>query len=348
MKSLHIIFLQACLLILASCGAKGPRVVQKEGFSFIYDTLDVDVSGIKLPDMKLYFCEAVPLEDGYLCAFEQCTPGPYYSYPRRSLLRVNRETGQTHSVAFPYKNHLEWNIRERKGDVYMNYPEWCDTTWRFIPEQETWEDATTERDVVFEDEDYRVYSRRMHFSPNHTWFLDKRTGEQYVFPVAAGQVLRFGGYFYFTDLARFRALADPKVGVLCDSLSDYASTLSVSNPMMPLPLRSRLREMKAFGEIYSFGEGDDGYNGCEYTWPRPDTVFLASFKAQKSLYQIVTDPETTWIAQVTGKGLSRVVDLGKRYDAWPVGQNLLCYMDHVDNFGIIELGDTLRFHHLRY
>lgn len=336
------------MLIIAACGPKGPSAVQKEGFAFIYDTLDVDVSSLSLPDMRLLFEEAIPLSDGYLCAFEQYAPGPYFSYPCRYLLRVNRETGQIHSVAFPYKNLPKWSIRERKGEVYMNYPEWCDTMWRFIPEQETWEDATAERDVVFEDEDYRVYSRDMHFSPDQTWFLDKRTGKEYVFPVAAGQVLRFGGYFYFTDLARFRGLVDPKVGVQCDSLSDYASTLSDSHPMMPLTLRSRFQEMKAFGEIYSFGEGDDGYNGCDYTWQRPDTVFIASFKAQKSLYQIVTDPETTWIAQVTGQGMAWIVDLGKRYDAWRVGQNQLCYMDDVANIGIIELGDTIRFHHLRY
>jgi hypothetical protein len=220
--------------------------------------------------------------------------------------------------------------------------------WRFIPEQEAWEDATEYRDVVYEDEDYRVYSRGMHYSPDQTWFLDKQTGNQYVFPVAAGQVLRFNGYFYFTDLARFRGLADPKVGILCDSLSDYASTLTESHPMMPSALRSRYREMKVFGTIYAFGEGNDGYNGCEYVWQCPDTVFNASFKAQKSMYQIVTDPETTWIAQVTGQGLKRIVNLEKRYDAWRVGQDQLCYQDDTTNIGIIELGDTLRFHHLHY
>lgn len=230
----------------------------------------------------------------------------------------------------------------------MTYPQWCDTMWCFIPEQDAWVDATEYRDVVFEDEEYRVYCRRMHFSPDQTWFLDKRTGEQYVFPVAAGQVLRFDGIFYFTDLARFRGLADPSVGILCDSLSDYASTLTTSRPMMPSSLRSRLREMKGFGNLYAFGEGDDGYKGCEYSWTRPDTVFNASFKAQKTLFQIVTDPETTWIAQVTGQGLKWIVDLGKPYDAWRIGRNRLGYSDDEANVGIIELGDTLRFHHLYY
>lgn len=348
MKSLQIIFLQACLLIMAACAPKGPRVVQKEGFTLIYDTLAFDVSDIDFrSDLPLEFVNVVPLDDGYLCAFEQRS---HYSYPlyRRYLLRVDRKTGQTHAVEFPERQHLHWNIKERGGVVYMVYPEWCDTMWRFIPERETWEDATINRDVVYEDEDYRVYSRKMHFSKDHTWFLDKRTGEQYVFPVAAGQVLRFNGYFYFTDLARFRGLADPKVGILCDSLSDYASTLSESWPTMPRSLRSRLREMKAFGNIYAFGEGYDGYNGCEYSWPCPDTVFNASFKAQKSLYQIVTDTETTWIAQVTGQGLKRIVNLEKRYEAWRVGQDQLCYQDDTTNIGIIELGDTLRFHHLHY
>ena len=350
MRTFQIIFLQASLLILAACGPRGPHVVQKEGFTLIYDTLDIDVSCMSLAK-QLRLEEAVPLDDGYLCAFEQWKNVPNYKGSstsfRRYLLKVDRETGQSHIVDFPVKRHSEWNIRERDGVVYMNYPDRCDTMWRFLPEQETWEDATLQRDVVYEDEDYRVYSKGMHFAPDHTWFMDKRTGEQYFFPVAAGQVLRFNGYFYFTDLARFRGLADPKVGVLCDSLSDYAATIADPHPFLSPALRPHYREMKSFGNIYAFGEGDDGYKGCDYSWHRPDTVFNASFKAQKSLYQIVTDPETTWIAQVSGQGLKRIVDLGKPYDAWNIGPDRLCYRDDADNIGIIDLGDTLRFHHLR-
>lgn len=350
MKSLQIICFQVCLLLLAACGPKGPRVVQKGGFTLVYDTLDFDMSVVDpLPNLPLEFVGVVPLDDGYLCAFEQ---RHHYSHScpsnLRYVLRVDRETGQAHIVDFPDRDEPYWTIQERDGVVYMSYPEWCDTMWRFIPEREAWEDATVERDIVYEDEDYRVYSRKMHFSRDHTWFLDKRTGEQYVFPAAAGQVLRLGGNFYFTDLARFRGLTDPKVGFLCDSLSDYASTLTVSRPMMPVSLRSRLREMKVFGSIYAFGEGDDGYRGCESSWPRPDTVFNASFKVQKSLCQIVTAPETTWITQVTSQGLKWIVDLGKRYDTHLIGRTRLFYKDDEANVGIIELGDTLRFHHLRY
>lgn len=348
-KLLQCIFLQTCLLILAACGPKGPRVMQKEGFTLIYDTLEVDVSGIELPDMWLYFVRAVPVEDGYLCAFEQKKPGPYSPYPQRYLLKVDRKTGQTHIVDFPCKDDLYWSIRERNGAIYMNYPEWCDTMWRFIPDRETWEDATDYRDVVYEDEEYRIYCKRMRYSPYHTWFMDKQTGEQYFFPVATGQVLRFNGYFYFTDHERFRGLADPKVGLLCDSLSNYAAALAEPSGMMPSALRSHYREMKAFGNIYAFGEGDDGWYGCEGPLTPPsDTVFNASFKAQKALYQIVTDPETTWIAQVTGQGLKRIVDLGKHYDAYRIGRTMLYYEDDDANVGIIELGDTLRFHHLLF
>ena len=119
--------------------------------------------------------------------------------------------------------------------------------------------------------------------------------------------------------------------------------------MMPPALRSHYREMKAFGNIYAFGEGDDGWYGCEGPLTPPsDTVFNKSFKAQKALYQIVTDPETTWVAKVTGQGLKRIVDLGKHYDAYRIGRAMLYYEDDDANAGIIELGDTLRFHHLHF
>jgi hypothetical protein len=179
--------------------------------------------------------------------------------------------------------------------------------------------------------------------------MDKRTGEQYFFPVATGQVLRFNGYFYFTDSERFRGLADPKVGFLCDSLSSYEAALAEPSGMMPRSLRSHLGEMKLIGNIYAFGEGDDGWYGCEGSpYPPSDTIFNASFLAKESLYQIVTDPETSWIAQVTTDGLKRIVNLGKPYDAYHIGQSILLYYeDDGQDAGIIELGDTLHFHHLR-
>ena len=106
MKSLQIIFLQACLLIMAACGPKGPRVVQKEGFTLIYDTLAFDVSDIDFrSDLPLEFVGVVPLDDGYLCAFEQRN-GYYYPPSLRYLLRVDRETGKTHAVDFPERQHL--------------------------------------------------------------------------------------------------------------------------------------------------------------------------------------------------------------------------------------------------
>ena len=79
-----------------------------------------------------------------------------------------------------------------------------------------------------------------------------------------------------------------------------------------------------------------------------NTIINASFLAKESLYQIVTDPETSWIAQVTTDGLKRIVNLGKPYDAYHIGQSILLYYeDDGQDAGIIELGDTLHFHHLR-
>ena len=343
-KSLQIIIFQALLLLLIACGQNRPRVIQQEGFTLIYDTLNVDVSKVIGLDKTLRLQFALPLEGGYLCAFEQNC-----QRPQRYLLWANSKTGQTHIVDFPYKNHLYWSFKKRNGAVYMKYPEWCDTMWRFEPEREIWEDASSEMNVVYEDEDYRVYCKRMRYPPYHTWFMDKRTGEQFFFPVATGQVLRFNGYFYFTDSERFRGLADPKVGFLCDSLSSYEAALAEPSGMMPRSLRSHLGEMKLIGNIYAFGEGDDGWYGCEGSpYPPSDTILNASFLAKESLYQIVTDPETSWIAQVTTDGLKRIVNLGKPYDAYHIGQSILLYYeDDGQDAGIIELGDTLHFHHLR-
>lgn len=71
MKSLQIIIFQALLLLLIACGQSRPRVIQQEGFTLIYDTLNVDVSKVISTDKSLRLQFALPLDGGYLCAFEQ-------------------------------------------------------------------------------------------------------------------------------------------------------------------------------------------------------------------------------------------------------------------------------------
>ena len=56
-----------------------------------------------------------------------------------------------------------------------------------------------------------------------------------------------------------------------------------------------------------------------------------------------------WLTETLTKfGSKGIVNLGKPYDAYHIGQSILLYYeDDGQDAGIIELGDTLHFHHLR-
>lgn len=58
MKSLQLIFLQVCLLIMAACGPTGPRVVQKEGYASLKD----DLTGLSV--YRINELDTLPLCNG--------------------------------------------------------------------------------------------------------------------------------------------------------------------------------------------------------------------------------------------------------------------------------------------
>ena len=352
MKRVVIILLLGCLWFVVSCGPKGPRTVHKEGFVLEYNTLDLDLRPLVLPGYRLSFERAVKEGDGYLCLFSQQSVYNCFIPPikKKILLKVDPKTGTFHQVDHPCPLLAKDRLTVWNDTVYLLVKE-PPGKYRFVPENETWEEVPFNEDIIYEDDYWRVVSRDIHYAKTHTWFIDRKTGEEYFFPIKPVQILRYNGYYYLTDRARFRGIADPRDGFPCDSTSTYEAVMEDS-PNYSFNVYHSLAErggksFKTAADIYAFGEGDDGYSGCDHTPSIPDTVFNASFPAKGSLYQMVTTPSSSYVAQVTGKGLNWIIDLGKRYETWGVG-TVKNYEDGTNSFGIIDLGDTLRFLHIRH
>ena len=352
MKRLLNILLLGCLWFVVSCGPKGPRIVQKEGFVLIYDTLDLDLKPLVLPGSRLKFEQAVKEGDGYLCLFTQQNVYNHFSPPIRVnlLLKIDPKTRTFHKVDLPYPQIIvKDKMTVMKDTVYLLEEDFSEQ-FRFIPENETWEEVSFNEDVVYEDDDWRVVTRDIRYAGSHTWFIDRKTGKEYFFLTKPGQILRYNGYYYLTDPERFRGIADPREGFLCDSTSTYESIIEdcpdCSFNVIHSLARSGAKSIKSAADIYAFGEGDE-WRGCE-SWHRfPDTLFNASFPAKGSLYQMVTTPFSSYVTQVTGNGLNWIIDLEKRYKTWGNG-TVKNYKDDMNSFGIIDLGDTLRFLHIRH
>ena len=352
MKRLLIIFSLGCLWFFVSCGPKGPRIVQKEGFVLIYDTLDLDLRQVMLPGYRLEFEQAVKEGDGYLCLLTQQNVYDSFSpsYRINLLLKIDPKTRTFHKVDLPYPNIIvEDKLTVAKDTVYLLDKEFS-RQFRFNPENETWEEVSSYADVVYEDADWRVVTRDIRYAGSHTWFIDRKTGKEYFFLTKPGQILRYNGYYYLTDPERFRGIADPREGFLCDSTSTYEAIMEdcpdCSFNVIHSLARSGAKSIKSAADIYAFGEGDE-WRGCE-SWHRfPDTLFNASFPAKGSLYQMVTTPFSSYVTQVTGNGLNWIINLEKRYKTWGNG-TVKNYKDDMNSFGIIDLGDTLKFLHIRH
>ena len=227
MKRLLIIFSLGCLWFFVSCGPKGPRIVQKEGFVLIYDTLDLDLRQIMLPGYRLEFEQAVKEGDGYLCLLTQQNVYDSFSpsYRINLLLKIDPKTRTFHKVDLPYPNIIvEDKLTVAKDTVYLLDKEFS-RQFRFNPENETWEEVSSYADVVYEDDDWRVVTRDIRYAGSHTWFIDRKTGKEYFFLTKPGQILRYNGYYYLTDPERFRGIADPREGFLCDSTSTYEAIM---------------------------------------------------------------------------------------------------------------------------
>lgn len=351
MKRFLTAFFLACLSLFVSCGTKGPQIVQKEGFVLVHDTLSLDLRPLVLPGCRLSFEQAVKVGEDYLCLFQQQNVYDRFKPPIRTnlLLRVAPETGSFHEVAQPCPVMAEERLVMCKDTVYL-IVEQPTGQYRFIPEEETWEDGSFNEDVVYEDADWSVVTRDIRYAGSHTWFIERKTGKEYFFFTKPGQILPYNGYYYLTDPERFRGIADPHEGFLCDSTSTYEAIMKdcpdCSFNVIHSLVESGGRSFKTAADIYAFGEGDE-WSGCEYSHRVPDTLFNASFLAKGSLYQMVTTPSSSYVAQVTAHGLNWIIDLGKRYKTWGAG-TVKNYQDDANSFGIIELGDTLRFLHIRH
>lgn len=351
MKRVVIILLLGCLWFAISCAPKGPRIFQKEGFVLIYDTLDLDLRPLVLPGYQLKFIRAAKEGDGYLCLLKQKNVYNRYLPPVHQdlLLKIDPKTGTFHQVDLPGPPMAGETLTEWNDTVYLLQRQPAGQ-FRFNPENETWEEVSSGADVVYEDNDWRVVTREIRYAGSHTWFIDRKTGKEYFFFTKPGQILRYNGYYYLTDPERFRGIADPREGFLCDSTSTYEAVMNdcpdCSFNVIHSLARSGAKSFKTAADIYAFGEGDE-WRGCE-SWHRfPDTLFNASFPAKGSLYQMVTTPSSSYVTQVTAQGLTRIVDLEKRYKTWGYG-TIQNYMDDYNSFGIIDLGDTLRFLHIRH
>lgn len=339
MKRFQIIVVLALSFIWTACVHKGPQVVQREGFTFIYDTLSIVIpAGMELQ-------KAVPEGDGFLLLYQD---KDRFSH-KYCISWLDSSTGFNKAIDVPCDLDSETRLyASMDKSIYLRSRNPDSPCYRYSPQQEKWQQVPYNGDDAYEDDEWRIVCRELRYSGYHTWFIDKKTSKEYFFPVAIGQVHRFNNVFYFTDPARFRGLADPRVGILCDSTSSYEAALAEPSGMTPRGLRKWLKQTKVPGTIYAFGEGYDGWMGCEFFWEMPDTMFNASFQAKGTLYQIITDPDITSIAQVTAQGLRRIVDLDKRYDAFRTAPEMLEYDDKEGNAGFIMLGDTLRFIHLQY
>ena len=180
MKRFLTAFFLACLSLFVSCGTKGPQIVQKEGFVLVHDTLSLDLRPLVLPGCRLSFEQAVKVGEDYLCLFQQ----------QNVYDRVAPETGSFHEVAQPCPVMAEERLVMCKDTVYL-IVEQPTGQYRFIPEEETWEDGSFNEDVVYEDADWRVVTRDIRYAGSHTWFIERKTGKEYFFFTKPGQILPY-------------------------------------------------------------------------------------------------------------------------------------------------------------
>ena len=262
MKRFLTAFFLACLSLFVSCGTKGPQIVQKEGFVLVHDTLCLDLRPLVLPGCRLSFEQAVKVGEDYLCLFQQQNVYDRFKPPIRTnlLLRVAPETGSFHEVAQPGPVMAEERLVMCKDTVYL-IVEQPTGQYRFIPEEETWEDGSFNEDVVYEDADWSVVTRDIRYAGSHTWFIERKTGKEYFFFTKPGQILPYNGYYYLTDPERFRGIADPHEGFLCDSTSTYEAIMKdcpdCSFNVIHSLVESGERSFKTAADIYAFGEGDE-------------------------------------------------------------------------------------------
>ena len=276
-----------------------------ESMEFVssYDTLCLDTYAYPLS--RLSIGRAAKYNDSYYCLLAKsgAYPGMYDWGGETFMLKISGNNTTILQLPSP-DEHLQWYDFFVRSDTLF----WKDQSF----EASYWDDAVAEwipveylPDIVYEDQDWQVAVRNGGEFGVFTWFIDRHSDKQYIYPMLPEKINRIDSVFYLTGKKAITTLQNPRQGLLCNSDLRYENTLNDTEYRNSTSVRLSVNII---------------CNGFQASM-LPDTLLsvdsvelITSFSIDTTLYSVVNSKDRTFITSLTGSQLKEVFNFNEKFE----------------------------------
>ena len=324
---IRIIIFAVLVCIAASC-----RHVQRfdsREFIIANDTLCLDSYAYPLSLISLN--HAVRYDGSYYCLFDK--KGSYRGMYDRGIepfmLEISDDATVIRQLPSP-DYYLIWSDFFVRSDTLF---------WKNQFEEACyWEDNAAEwvpvkalPDIVYEDTDWQIAVRDGGEFGVFTWFIDRHTDRQYIYPILPERINRIDSTFYLTGKNAIMTLSNPRQGLQCDEGLRYENTLGAEY--------QNSTSVQLNVNIWS--------NGFQPSM-LPDTLFrtdsielITSFSIDKTLFTVANAKDRTFIASIIDGELKEEFSFNEKLMFVDVSDNM-------DSRNQQDSGALLKYHKGKY
>lgn len=341
---LHIIFICTITMWLVNSCCHTQKF-ESPVFLVTHDTLCLDAYAYPLSIISLE--HAAKYNDGYYCLFDKSGlyRGIYSSGRSPFMLAISDNLCEISQLPSP-DSFLQWS----DFFVYSDTLFWKDQ----FGKASYWEETTSQwvpvkplADIVYEDPDWQIAVLDGGEFGRFTWFMDRKSDNQYIYPILPKRFNRIDDTFYLTDKNEIMVLKDPRQGILCDSSLRYENTLIETKYTNSIPVNLSVNIWRNGFQPHMLAD----------TLFRSDSAdLITSFSIDTTLFTVLNANDRTLIAKLTDGELKEEYDFKDNYVFFDISETmdsrnlsesvaLLKYQKGKHEMGLISI-DGYSIHHL--
>ena len=301
-NSLHIIFICTITMWLLNSCCHTQRFESTE-FLVTHDTLCLDTYTYPLSLISLE--HSAKYNDEYYCIFDKSVlyRGMYSSGRAQFMLAISDNLCEISELPSPdsvlqwsdffvYSDTLFWKDQFGKASY------WEETTSQWVPVKPL-------ADVVYEDLDWQIAVLDGGEFGRFTWFMDRKSDNQYIYPILPKRFNRIGDTFYLTDKNEIMVLKDPRQGILCDSSLRYENTLIETKYRNSIPVNISVNMNR---------KGFQSHMLLDTLFRTDSADLITSFSIDTNLFTVLNAKDRTLIAKLTDGELKGEYDFKNKYE----------------------------------
>lgn len=327
------------LLLAFSVGA--------QDFVVEHDTFRLDSKAYAGPLSRWTMKGAVKYHDRYFVVF---VDQPLYldAWNRgNQLLSISLKDNTVENIGHPIPRGNYDDIFVRHDTLFMS-TYLHDNDYFFDEKSRTWKETGKLSNLLYEDEEFEVYKYNMGEWGQYTWFVDRKTREQFLFLTSVTRINRVNGIYYLTG-GSVRTLEDPRTGIRCTPQLSYAidigerdgeflkavyalSTDSITPQGWKIPVCPK----DSIHVRFAFQRDTVKYYDFKFDESK-DTSISGAFQVDGQLFLLVSAPRNTYIARLQDNRLDPVLDFHEEYDLFRI-HNCFRGINEAENSVLMPFG----------